>query len=204
MAKHIDHGGISTQVNTVLSVTRLRLSRFKLKVFHQSKVEQYIFDDGPVQIGTLDDNHIVLTDDTASRKHALIYHDKDDYILQDLGSTNGTFVAGIRVKECYLKDQMEFYVGQSKIVFEYINEQVSIIPSTQNKLGKIVGAELKMREIFSVIQKIAPTDTTILIEGETGTGKDVVARTIHDLSRRKDKPFVIFDCSAVPENLMES
>ena len=108
MAKHVEYGGVSTQVNNVLAVTRLRLTRFKLKVFHKSKVEQYIFDDGPVQIGTLDDNHIVLTDDTASRKHALIYHDKDDYILQDLGSTNGTFVAGIRVKECYPKDQMEF------------------------------------------------------------------------------------------------
>ncbi len=203
MAKHADYGFVSTQVNRP-SVSHLRLTRFKLKVSNQGQTEQYVFDDGPVQIGTLEDNHIVLKDDTVSRKHALIYHDRDDYVLQDLNSTNGIFVNSIRLKECYLQDQMEFMLGQTKIIFEYVNEQVKITPSNQDRLGKIVGSEVKMREIFSIIQKISPTDTTIVIEGETGTGKDVVAKTIHDLSRRKDKPFIVFDCSAVPENLMES
>jgi two-component system response regulator HydG len=61
-----------------------------------------------------------------------------------------------------------------------------------------------MREIFGLIEKIAPTDATVLIEGETGTGKDMVARTLHQLSRRKDAPFVVVDCGAVAGTLIES
>jgi DNA-binding NtrC family response regulator len=61
-----------------------------------------------------------------------------------------------------------------------------------------------MREIYAILEKIAPTDTTVIVEGETGTGKEVVARTIHRLSRRREGPFIVFDCGAVPENLIES
>ena len=61
-----------------------------------------------------------------------------------------------------------------------------------------------MREIFSIVDKISSTDTTVIIEGETGTGKDVLAQTIHEASRRKNKPFVVVDCSAIPEHLIES
>ncbi|MEC9400496.1 MAG: sigma-54 dependent transcriptional regulator, partial [Myxococcota bacterium] len=70
--------------------------------------------------------------------------------------------------------------------------------------GDIVGRSLKMREIFGILEKIATTSATIIIEGETGTGKEVVARTIHKTSSRKDGPFVVFDCGAVPESLIES
>src|SRR5690606_29224602 len=63
---------------------------------------------------------------------------------------------------------------------------------------------VKMREIFGVLDKIAPTSATVVIEGETGTGKEVVAQTIHDLSKRAKEPFIVFDCGAVPESLIES
>ncbi|MEZ4461123.1 MAG: sigma-54 factor interaction domain-containing protein [bacterium] len=61
-----------------------------------------------------------------------------------------------------------------------------------------------MREIFGILEKIAPTSATVVIEGETGTGKEVFARTIHNMSKRADQPFVVFDCGAVPESLIES
>jgi len=81
---------------------------------------------------------------------------------------------------------------------------VRIVPSERDRFGEIVGRDRRMREIYSILEKISPTDATVVIEGETGTGKDVVARSVHGASRRKDGPFMVFDCGAVPENLIES
>jgi DNA-binding NtrC family response regulator len=71
-------------------------------------------------------------------------------------------------------------------------------------MGELIGRSLKMREVFGVLEKIAPTDVTVLIDGETGTGKELVARAIHQFSRRARKPFVVLDCGAIPETLIES
>ena len=68
----------------------------------------------------------------------------------------------------------------------------------------IVGRDPKMQGIYKLIENVAPTDATVLIQGESGTGKEMVARAIHRLSPRKEKPFVVIDCSAYPETLLES
>src|SRR5438067_9618480 len=71
-------------------------------------------------------------------------------------------------------------------------------------LGTLVGSSKKMQEIFALIQMVAPSSASVLITGESGTGKELVARTIHELSPRKDRPFVAINCAAIPETLMES
>jgi len=68
----------------------------------------------------------------------------------------------------------------------------------------IIGQSCKMREVFDLIQKVADCDSTILLNGETGTGKGMVARAIHQRSKRRDKPFISINCGAIPENLLES
>ena len=68
----------------------------------------------------------------------------------------------------------------------------------------IVGRSMAMRKVFGQIKNISPTSTTVLIEGETGTGKELLAQTIHSSSPRRDKPFVAIHCSAIAETLMES
>jgi len=68
----------------------------------------------------------------------------------------------------------------------------------------IIGKSRKMQEVFELIENVAPTSSTILILGESGTGKELVARAIHNRSLRKNKPFVVINCSALPENLLES
>jgi DNA-binding NtrC family response regulator len=70
--------------------------------------------------------------------------------------------------------------------------------------GELVGSSPAMREIYSLVEQIAPSSASVLITGESGTGKELVARTIHQLSPRKDRPFVGINCSAIPESLMES
>jgi DNA-binding NtrC family response regulator len=70
--------------------------------------------------------------------------------------------------------------------------------------GSLVGSSKKMQEIFGLIEMVAPSSASVLITGESGTGKELVARTIHDMSARKNKPFVAINCAAVPETLIES
>ena len=165
---------------------------------------EYIFDQPAVAIGAMDDNDVVVDDDTVSRYHCRIVQEPDAYVIQDMGSTNGTLVNRIRIKEAFLKPGCMITVGKTDIRFQSLDERVEITPANRDRFGRIVGTSIRMREIFGILEKIAPTSVTVIIEGETGTGKEVVARTIHEASRRADKPFVVFDCGAVPENLIES
>jgi two-component system response regulator HydG len=74
----------------------------------------------------------------------------------------------------------------------------------EERLGRLIGRSDAMRHLFEMIRLVAPSDATVLLEGESGTGKEMVARTIRDLSSRRDRPFVVIDCGALPETLLES
>lgn len=74
----------------------------------------------------------------------------------------------------------------------------------KSRFQDMIGKSKRMREVYSLIGKVASTDTTVLIEGESGTGKEMAARAIHFLSRRRENPFVSINCAALPENLLES
>lgn len=155
-------------------------------------------------IGSKEDNEVTLDDDTVSRRHCRIAHQDDSYVVEDLGSTNGTFINGVRIQKAFLEPGSILAVGNSRIEFNPVDEEVSIEPSSDEQFGGIVGKSVEMREIFGILERIAPTDATVVIEGETGTGKEIVAQTIHERSPRSDEPFVVFDCGAVPESLVES
>ncbi|HDL09866.1 MAG TPA: sigma-54-dependent Fis family transcriptional regulator [Candidatus Omnitrophica bacterium] len=86
-------------------------------------------------------------------------------------------------------------------IMEEIAEEVEI---EEDGLCGIVGKSSAMLEVYSLIKKVAPTDFSVLITGESGSGKELCARAIHHLSRRKDKPFISVACSAIPETLLES
>ena len=76
--------------------------------------------------------------------------------------------------------------------------------SAQQETGGIIGKSAPLHNLLSLVRTIAPSDTTVLVTGETGTGKELVARLIHQLSRRKDRRFVAVNCGALPETLLES
>ncbi|MCC6877485.1 MAG: sigma-54-dependent Fis family transcriptional regulator [Sandaracinaceae bacterium] len=185
--------------------TTITLRRLKLAlVGADGRVEERVFDKDVVTIGAVDDNDLALTDDTVSRNHCRIFREGDQYMIADLGSTNGTFVDRVRVREAWLHENCTIMLGKTEIRFWPIDEKLRIVPSDRDRYGEMIGRDRKMREIYAILEKIAPTDATVVIEGETGTGKEVVARTIHQQSRRHDGPFIVFDCGAVPENLIES
>lgn len=166
--------------------------------------QEWSFDKEEIRIGSMDDNDIVLRDDTVSRYHCRIVQDDTGYVLMDQRSTNGTFVNKVRVREAFLKPGCIVSVGQSQLRFNASEEEVHIVPSRADRCGHLIGGNARMREIYSIIEKIAPTATTVVIDGETGTGKEVVAQTIHSLSPRQKGELVVFDCGAVPPNLIES
>jgi transcriptional regulator with GAF, ATPase, and Fis domain len=165
---------------------------------------EYIFDQPTVSLGAMDDNDLVVDDDTVSRYHCQIFQDDNSYLLRDEGSTNGTFINRVRIREGFLKPGCTITVGKTDVRFQSLDERVEIQPVNREKFGRIVGKSVRMREIFGILEKIAPSGVTVVIEGETGTGKEVVAKTIHESSHRAEGPFVVFDCGAVPENLIES
>ncbi len=157
-----------------------------------------------IKVGKRSTNDLVLQDKAVSRNHFEIEYQSDSFLLRDLGSTNGTYLNGSRVKEAYLAPGDIIKVGNTTLEFLAFDEKVQIEPSAREEFGEMVGKSRKMRQIFSILEKISPTHATVIIEGATGTGKDLVARAIHQHSHRKQKPFVVFDCSAVAPNLIES
>ncbi len=184
--------------------TTITLRRCKLALVRADSLKEYLYDQDVVHCGAVEDNDLVIDDDTVSRNHCKIFREGDHYMIADLGSTNGTFVNRVRVREAYLHENCTITLGKTDIKFQPIDEKLRIIPSDRERYGDLLGRDRKMREIYAILEKIAPTDTTVVIEGETGTGKEVVARTIHQQSRRRDGPFIVFDCGAVPANLIES
>ncbi len=157
-----------------------------------------------VTIGTLSENDLVLTDPTVSRHHAVVEEKADGYVLRDLNSTNGTFLEGARIREGYLAAGSAIRVGETDVTFSPLEERIETVQSFSDHFGDLSGASTPMREVFGILERIAPTDIAVLIQGETGTGKELAARAIHDHSRVTRGPFVVFDCSAVAPNLIES
>ncbi|HVV82831.1 MAG TPA: sigma 54-interacting transcriptional regulator, partial [Kofleriaceae bacterium] len=164
----------------------------------------WTFEKDEIRIGSMEDNDVVIDDDTVSRYHCKVVQEDTGYVLVDLRSTNGTFINKVRIREAYLKPGCTLGVGQTQLRFNAREEEVPVVPSRADRLGSLIGGNARMREIYTILERIAPTATTVVIEGETGTGKEVVAQTIHGLSPRRNRELVVFDCGAVPPNLIES
>jgi transcriptional regulator with GAF, ATPase, and Fis domain len=149
-------------------------------------------------------NDLVLSDKAISGTHFEILAGDDGYRLRDLDSTNGTFVGELRVREVWLKPGQEFRVGHTQLRFVPTQDIVEIPLSKRDTFESVTGSSVRMREIFATLEKVAPSELTVLITGETGTGKEMIARGIHQASARRGKPFVVLDCGAIPKDLIES
>ena len=161
--------------------------------------------DGKVLVGSAPGSGIVIEDNTVSRVHAELETRQDGLWVRDLESRNGTFIDGLQVTGGRVPDKGKVRLGSTELVVDYDPSRrrpVEIWPNAS--FGKLVGASVRMRELFATLARVAPMEASVLIHGETGTGKELVARAIHDASPRAQKPFVVVDCAALPENLLDA
>jgi transcriptional regulator with GAF, ATPase, and Fis domain len=200
----VDHLS-GTRIRRDAKPATVNLRRVKLVVIKgPQRGTEFVIGGDVFKVGKAPDNDLVIADETVSRTHFEIVRDAKGYLVRDMKSTNGTFLDGAEIKEAYIRAGSVIGAGASELKFTPFEERIEILPSEKEELGTMVGRAAPIREIFGLIERIAPTDATVLIEGETGTGKDMIAHTIHDLSRRKDAPFIVVDCGAVAGTLIES
>src|SRR5262245_13063311 len=147
---------------------------------------------------------LVLTDKAVSGTHFEVSARDDGYRLRDLNSRNGIYYADLRIREVFLRSGTIIRIGHTQIQFQPMQDIVEIELSKKDRFDSVIGVSPAMREIFATLEKVSPSELTVLITGETGTGKEVVARALHNLSPRKKKPFVVLDCGSIPRELIES
>ena len=152
-----------------------------------------------LEVGAHSSSDLVLTDEHVSRRHLRIDAEpRGGCVLYDLGSTNGTRLGGVRVRVAPLEDGAVIECGQSRLRFSFLEAPVRVALAERDDFEGLLGRSVAMRELFALLDRVAPTDAPVLIEGETGTGKERVARALHARSRRAGRPFAVFDCAAVP------
>ena len=186
-----------------------------------------------VRIGRGREADLQLPDPSVSRLHARIYRVGRQYFLADMGSRNGTHAEGKPVTQLPLVDGRTFQVGPYSIHFFQAaagsdsGEEPTVVPTPgsaprsagarrpapprQTDAGTpdespfgLVGGSAHIRKLIGTIHRVAPSDVPVLIEGETGCGKELVARGIHDASDRRDRPVVVVNCGAISPELVES
>ena len=156
-----------------------------------------------VTVGAHASCDLVLTDPQVSRKHAELTMTPEGLRVKDLGSTNGTWFQGSRISEALVPAGATVKFGETPVRVS-ANDTPTLPPSASDHFGAMAGHSLAMRELFAVLEMASPSDATVLIEGESGTGKELAARAIHDASGRATGPFVVVDCSAITEALIDS
>src|SRR5579871_2663300 len=140
---------------------------------------------------------LVLEDKKVSAVHMELVATERGVRVRDLGSRNGTFLGDTRVGEVYLLKPTVLVCGDTALEFTPSNPEQVEVPDVA-EFGPLVGTSAVMRGVFERLRKAAPTELTVLITGETGTGKELVAQAIHQGSARGNKPFVVVDCGAIP------
>jgi DNA-binding NtrC family response regulator len=146
---------------------------------------------------------LVLADPEVSAAHCELVATARGVRVRDLGSMNGTFLGPNRIDQAYLTEEATLRCGDTSLVFS--PAKLEPVPlSKKGGFGPLVGDTPAMRALFEKLRVVSPTQLAVLILGETGTGKELVAQAIHGASDRAHKPLVVVDCGAIPASLAES
>ncbi len=160
---------------------------------------------GPVLVGQSEVCGLRIADPEVSRRHAALDVEGRRLRITDLKSTNGTFVDGVAVVEAFLTGGEIVRLGGSALRIErYQPEGRAARAPSRTGFGRFIGRSPEMVRLYPLVERLAGSDVSLVIEGETGTGKEVLAEAIHEQSARRDQPYVVLDCTAIPPNLAES
>jgi len=154
-------------------------------------------------VGTSRGVDLLVRDDAVSGRHCGLSALGGGVAIRDLGSRNGTFVGGARVKEAWGGAGTIVTIGRSTLVFSAVVESEDEAP-IQAPLSGLAGASEAMRKVAAQVRRLARHSAPVLVSGESGTGKELVARALHDEGPRRVGPFVALNVAALPRELVES
>jgi transcriptional regulator with GAF, ATPase, and Fis domain len=184
---------------------KLRARKIRIEVVSGPNAGQTLELAGPeLRVGSARGSDLLLADAAVSRHHVTLRVDATGIRVVDAGSRNGTVLDGVRVRDAYARVDSTMVVGNSSVRLRLLHDVVELPLSARERFGGLLGCSVAMRQVFTLLERVVDLDDTILVEGETGTGKELAAEAVHEASPRSGGPFVVFDCSAVAPNLMES
>ena len=152
-----------------------------------------------LRVGSGADADLIVVDPHVSGLHCELEPTPAGVVLRDLGSTNGTLVGGAAIREALLAPGVVAVIGSSRLVVESDAPTAALA-----RFGGVTSAAPALAAVFAMLDKLAAAEVTIMLTGETGTGKDLLARAVHEVSPRGPGPLVVFDCGAVTATLIES
>jgi DNA-binding NtrC family response regulator len=155
-------------------------------------------------IGTHETNDLILADDAVSKHHLEVHVVPDGYRIVDLSSSNGTFLGGVKISDICVIEPVTLQLGTTTLRITPAMGEKEVPASGSDRFGSVLGRSVAMRELFEQLSAVSRSDCSVLIEGETGVGKEQVAESIHNESARKEAPFVVVDCGALAGELLES
>jgi DNA-binding NtrC family response regulator len=155
-------------------------------------------------VGRHPSNDLVLDDPRTSGVHLELRRVGDRIHIRDPGSTNGTWIGPHRIVDAELAAGAEIAVGANVLRVDVDDKATMARRSTADSFGGLVGRSPEMLELFATLERVAPKELTVLVQGETGTGKEEAARAIHLRSVRAAGPFIVIDATSLPESLAES
>jgi DNA-binding NtrC family response regulator len=156
-----------------------------------------------VRIGVAEGNELLLTDPTVSRFHVVVTRTDDGILVEDKRSTNGTLIGAIEVERGFITPGTVLTLGESKIRIGD-SAQVEVELFGGDELAGLRAGAPSMRRLFAQMRRAAQAEVPVLLRGEAGTGKEGVARALHDLGSRAKKPFIIVDCASLSPTLVAS
>ena len=185
--------------------SRRSIRRFTVSVIADHAKGQSVRSIGErIAIGRHKTAELVLRDESVSQFHCEIEVQADRLVIRDLGSTNGTQLDGVTIREAYAQPGSILEVVRTKIRIDVGEERVGLPSLPRERFQQIVGRSPPMQELYAVLERAAQSESTLLIEGETGSGKEAVAESVHLVSPRSKGPFHVVDCGAVPATLLEA
>jgi DNA-binding NtrC family response regulator len=161
-------------------------------------------DAGTFLVGKAADCALRLADPEVSRSHLELRVESGGVLVRDLGSKNGTFYRGARITEVLIGSGAVVTVGSTQLLFARRSPPEAMAASNATSFGRMLGRSLVMRRLFATLERVAPTNASVLIEGETGTGKELCAEAIHRASTRAGAPLVVCDLAGISRSLIES
>ncbi|MGZ3416327.1 MAG: sigma 54-interacting transcriptional regulator [Polyangiales bacterium] len=155
-------------------------------------------------VGTGELSDLKLSDPTVSREHLRLSLEAAGVRVRDVGSRNGTWIGGVRVREALLTTSTVLTIGATSLSIHLDAGPIDLAVSQSTRFGEAIGVSPAMRRVFMLLERAARSDMTVLLEGESGVGKEILARAVHTASTRAQAPFVALDCGALSPSLIES